>query len=72
MTYVPRRHRSNRKPKDILVIALRNLWPGEEILCTSRTGENVRSRVDVFCQSRRDLRIEMISYGPVKKIRRVL
>ena len=72
MTFVPRRRRTIRRPKDILTLALKNLWPGDELLCTARTGDAIRSRVDAFRASKQDWRVEIISYGPIRKIRRVL
>ena len=72
MTFVPRRRRAIRRPKDILTLALKNLWPGDELLCTARTGDAIRSRVESFRASKQDWRVEIISYGPIRKIRRVL
>lgn len=69
MTYV-RRKRFTRKPKDILSLALRNLWPGEEIICTKKTYEAVKDRMKSF--SWPDRRIETIPYGvTIRAIRRV-
>ena len=72
MTYVKRRFK--RRPKDPLVIALRNLLQGEELLCTSKTYANIKDRVEAFRESRKDvIRIETMPYGPVmRKIRRVV
>jgi hypothetical protein len=70
MTYVKRRS-FRKRPKDILTMALKNLWPGEELLCTKRTHEAIRGRVEVFCQSRKDKRIATIQATDVVKIRRV-
>jgi hypothetical protein len=71
MTYV-RRKRFTRKPKDVLVLALLNLWPGDELLCTNRTYEAIQNRLKVFRQSRQDIRLATMSSGAVRKIRRVL
>ena len=70
MTFVPRRRRTFRRPKDILTLALKNLWPGDELLCTARTGDAIRSRVESFRASKTDWRLEVIPYGPIRKIRR--
>lgn len=73
MTYIKRRFK-RRQPKDILVIALRNLWQGDELLCTHRTYSNIKDRVESFRESRKDvIRIETTPYGPaMRKIRRVV
>jgi hypothetical protein len=72
MTYVKRRFK--RRPKDVLVIALRNLLQGEYLLCTQRTYTNIKDKVEAFRESRKDvIRIETTPYGPVmRKIRRVV
>ena len=69
MVFVHRR-RAIRRPKDILTLALKNLWPGDELLCTARTGDAIRSRVESFRASKTDWRLEVILYGPIRKIRR--
>jgi hypothetical protein len=71
MTYVHRK-RFTRKPKDILSLALRNLWPGEEIICTKRTYDAVKVRLEALSQSFGDRRIEITpDRGIIRKIRRV-
>jgi hypothetical protein len=70
MVFVKKR-RTFRKPKDILTLALKSLWAGEELLCTSRTYGNIRERVDAFSVSHKDRRLATISWGEIKKIRRV-
>ena len=58
--------------KDILSLALRNMWPGEEIICTKRTYEAVKVRLEALSQSFGDRRIEtMPDRGIIRKIRRV-
>ena len=56
MTFV-RKRRVIRKPKDMLKIALKRLWQGDELLCTKRTFEAISSRVAAFNYSWRDRRI---------------
>lgn len=68
---IHRKKASPRKPKDYLVITLRNLLQGQEILCTSHTFENIKDRVNEFSQSRKDLEFKVFSWGGIKKIRRV-
>jgi hypothetical protein len=70
MTYV-RRKRFTRKPKDVLSLALRNLWPGEELLCTRRCYTNIAERLNEFANAHKDRRLATISWGEIKKIRRV-
>jgi hypothetical protein len=70
MTFVKKR-RVAHKPKDILALALKNLWPGEELICTSRTYGNIRERVDAFAVSHKDRRLATITWENIKKIRRV-
>lgn len=69
MTYV--RRKRIRKPKDLLVLALRDLLVGEDVICTSQTHEAIKDRVDAFYQSRKDLRFAQIKEGPTMKIKRV-
>jgi len=69
MTYVKRRP-FHRKPKDILALSLKNLRPGEELLCTKRTYEVVESRVDAFRAIQKDWTIAAIPAGELRKIRR--
>ena len=71
MTYV-RRKTFKRRPKDILDIALRNLFQGDELICTPRTLENIRERVEQFNQLRQDRRVSVISSVGIRKIRRVV
>jgi len=66
-----RRKRSTRKPKDILALSLKNLWPGEELLCAKGTYENISERVDAFRAVQTDRRIATINWGGIYKIRRV-
>ncbi len=70
MTYVPRR-RFTRRPKDILTLALKNLWAGEELICTQRTYDAIRDRVNDFARSKQDRRIATIRALPLVKLRRV-
>ena len=69
MTYVRRKH-SIHKQKDILGLALKTLWLGDEIICTSNTYANIKDRIDAFSQSRKDRRIDVIPWGAIRKIRR--
>ena len=73
MTFHKRRQ-FRRRPKDVLVIALRNLLQSEELLCTQRTYTNIKDRLEAFRESRKDvIRIETVPYGPtMRKIRRVV
>jgi hypothetical protein len=60
------------KPKDIVEIALKNLVIGDGgIFCTSRTYANVKERIREFSNSHRDRTIKIISYGGIRKIKRV-
>jgi hypothetical protein len=70
MTYV-RRKTFKRKPKDILDIALRNLFQGEELLCTARTFGNIKGRVESFNCSHQDKRMGVIPSMGIRIIRRV-
>jgi hypothetical protein len=70
MTYVKKR-RVIHKPKDILTLALKNLWPGEELLCTRRCYTNIAERLNEFANAHKDRRLATISWGEIKKIRRV-
>ena len=72
MTNSRNRKPAHHRPKDILVLALRNLWVGEELLCTAKSYEANKGRIDRFRQSRSsDMRIEIIPNGVIRKIRRV-
>jgi hypothetical protein len=64
------RKRVTKRPKDVLGLALKNLWQGETLICTERTWNNIRERVEAFKESHKDRRIVVIPYGPIKKIRR--
>lgn len=68
MTYYKKRRIVMRKPKDILSLALRNLWPGEEIICTKRTYDAVKDRLKSITDSYADRRIETIKHGATWKI----
>jgi hypothetical protein len=70
MTYVKRS--TIRKSKDILALALKNLWPGDELLCTSNTYSNIKDRIEEFSTSHKDRRIDAIPWGTIRKIRRTL
>lgn len=67
----PRKEHRQRKPKDILVIALRNLLQKEELICTARTYANIQDRVDAFSSANQDRRFQTFSWGGIRKIRRV-
>jgi hypothetical protein len=67
-----RRKRFVKKPKDILALALKNLWPGEELLCTKATYDAIAERVDAFRAIQTDRRLATIAWGEVRKIRRVM
>jgi hypothetical protein len=61
-----------RRPKNILVMALRNLVIGDGgISCTKRTYSNIMDRVEDFKRSRKDLRIESRPWGAMVNTRRV-
>jgi hypothetical protein len=70
MTYVKPR-RFTRKPKDILFLTLKNLWPGEEIICTQSTYSSIESRVEAFRAIQHEKRVATIQDGQIRKIRRV-
>ena len=69
MVYIPKRR--FRKPKDILALALKGLWPGDELICTERTYHAIRDRVDAWTKVQQDRRIATIHADPLKKLRRV-
>ena len=69
MTYA--RRKRTTKPKDILILALRNLLVSQEITCTPQTYDKIKDRVDAFCQSRKDLRFAQITWGNIRKIKRI-
>lgn len=70
MTYVKPR-RFIRKPKDTLNLALKNLWPGEELICTPRTYAAIEQRLEAFRAVQQDKRIATIRDKDLRKIRRV-
>ena len=70
MIYVKRRP-FRRRPKDILNLALKNLWPGEELLCTVQAYRNIKDRLDVIAKTWPDRKIGVIPSGPIMKLRRV-
>jgi hypothetical protein len=70
MVFVKKR-RTFRKPKDILTLALKNLWPGEELLCTRRCYTNIAERLNEFANAHKDRRLATITWENIKKIRRV-
>ena len=67
-----RKKRFVRKPKDILALALKNLWPGEELLCTKATYDAIADRIEAFKAIQTDRRLATIAWGQVRKVRRVL
>ena len=71
MVYV-RRKTFRRKPKDVLDITLRSLFQGEELICTPRTFENIKDRVESFNCSHQDRRMGVIPSVGIRKIRRVV
>ena len=71
MTYVKHRH-AHRRQRDILNLALKNLWAGDELICTERTYGRIKDRVDAFRSSRQDKRIDIIPWGNLRKIRRTI
>ena len=70
MTYVHRK-RFTKKPKDILTLALKNLWQGEELICTQRCHTNIAERLNEFANAHKDRKLATITWGNIKKIRRV-
>ena len=67
---IPRRS-FRRRPKDILNLALKTLSPKEELLCTRRTFEAISERVNLFYDLNPTQRYAVISWGDVKKIKRL-
>ena len=65
-----RKKRFIRKPKDILALALKNLWPGEELLCSKAIYDKIDDRVEAFKAIQTDRRIVTIQWGDIRKIRR--
>jgi hypothetical protein len=61
-----------RKPKDILVFALRNLVIGDGgIFCTTRTYEAIKDRLDTYFDFNHDRRIITNKFEGINHIRRV-
>ena len=69
MTYV-KKHRV-RKPKDLLVMSLRNLLVGQYLIVTPKTLVNIQDRIDEFRKSRQDLRFAVIPDSGTRKIKRI-
>jgi len=67
MTYI-RRKRFTRKPKDILLLALRNLWIGEELICTRKSYESMMDRIKQITESFTERRYGIIRHGAIWKI----
>jgi hypothetical protein len=67
MTYVKRK-RFTRKPKDILLLALRNLWIGEELICTRKSYEAMMDRIKQITESFTERRYGIIRHGAIWKI----
>jgi hypothetical protein len=70
MVYIKRRS-FRRRPKDILTLALKGLWPGDELFCTARTYEATKDRLGTFTQSWPDRKIAAIPAEGIMKLRRV-
>jgi hypothetical protein len=65
------RKTAQRKPKNILLLALNNLWPGEELICTQRTFSAISSRVNSYFKSTPTRRLAIVPWDGLRKIRRV-
>jgi hypothetical protein len=63
---------SPRKPKDILVMALRNLVIGDGgIYCTPKTYDAIKERVVAYSNSNRDRTIVINKFRDINHIRRI-
>jgi hypothetical protein len=60
-----------KRPRDILVLALRNLHVGEELLCTSRTYTQIAPRIEAFKQTYPTCRFNVLQRDGVKHIKRI-
>ena len=60
-----------RRPKDILVLALKSLFPTDELLCTESTFRNIRERVEEFKALHPDRIIRSFPAGGLQKIKRI-
>lgn len=67
-----RKEHKRYKTRDILVLALKNLRVGEELICTASGYSRMKERVDAFSRSRQDLRLAVIPWGAIRKIRRTV
>jgi hypothetical protein len=74
MTYV-RRKRFTRKPKDILLLSIRNLGvrkdldeDGECLICTQRSYESMMDRIKQITESFTERRYGIIRHGATWKI----
>jgi hypothetical protein len=61
-----------RRTKDILNLALKSLAPKEELLCTNKTFEAIDERISLFYSVNSGQRHAVISWGPVKKVKRLI
>lgn len=66
------RHRKQfvRKPKDILEMTLRNMVVGDDVVCTLKTYEAIKDRVNNYSLSHSDRRLAIMQWGGVKKLKR--
>ena len=67
------RHRKQmipRKPKDILEMTLRNMVVGDEVVCTLKTYEAIKDRVNNYSLLHSDRRLAIMQWGGVKKLKR--
>jgi hypothetical protein len=71
MVYV-RAHNIIRTPKDILLLALRNLWTGEELICTTHSYDAMRGRIKEIIDSFADREFRIIREGTIWKIWRTV
>ena len=68
----PRKDHRQHKPKDVLVLALKNLWVGEELSCTAWSYARIKDRLDAFSISHDYMSIAVIPKGNIRKIRRTM
>ena len=60
-----------RRPKDILNLALKSLEPKDELICTPKTFAAIDERVTLFYSLNPTQRYAVISWGAVKKVKRL-
>jgi hypothetical protein len=68
---IQRKKVRRRKPKDILVLTLQNLSVKEGFICTRRTYDNIKDRIDAFSASHKERQYQTRPWGVLMNTRRV-